>query len=58
MTGKELLETQEYEFLKINPHLGKNIKFLTYSGSHSYGTNIEGSDVDICGGVTSFSFPL
>lgn len=49
MTGKELLETQEYEFLKTNPHLGRNIVFLVYGGSHSYGTNIEGSDVDIRG---------
>lgn len=49
MTGKELLETKEYEFLKTNPHLGRNIVFLTYGGSHSYGTNVEGSDVDIRG---------
>lgn len=49
MTGKELLETKEYEFLKTNPHLGRNIVFLTYGGSYSYGTNVEGSDVDIRG---------
>lgn len=44
-----MLETPEYEFLKTNPRLGKNIIFLTLGGSHSYGTNIEGSDVDIRG---------
>lgn len=49
MTDKGLLKAKEYEFLKTNPHLGGNIIFLTYGGSHAYGTNIEGSDVDIRG---------
>lgn len=49
MNGKELIRTKEYDFLWSNPHLGKNIVFLTYGGSHSYGTNIETSDVDIRG---------
>ena len=49
MNGKELIHTPEYDFLWDNPHLGKNIVFLTYGGSHSYGTNVETSDVDIRG---------
>jgi len=46
---KEILKTPEYEFLKTNPHLGKNIILLGLGGSHAYGTNVEGSDVDIRG---------
>jgi predicted nucleotidyltransferase len=46
---KKLLLTNEYDFLRENPHLGKNICLLTLGGSHAYGTNIEGSDVDIRG---------
>lgn len=46
---KELLNTTEYDFLKINPHLGTNIILLGLGGSHAYGTNVEGSDVDIRG---------
>lgn len=45
----ELLERTEYNFLRDDPHLGKNIIFLTYGGSHAYGTNAEGSDIDIRG---------
>ena len=44
-----LLERPEYNFLKTDPCLGKNIIFLTYGGSHAYGTNVEGSDIDIRG---------
>ena len=46
---KTLLNTPEYEFLKTNPHLGKNIILIGVGGSHAYGTNIPGSDVDIRG---------
>lgn len=46
---KAILNTPEYEFLKTNPHLGKNIILLGLGGSHAYGTNIEGSDIDIRG---------
>lgn len=52
MTHSELLKTillPEYDFLETNPHLGKNIMFLTLGGSHAYGTNVEGSDIDIRG---------
>ena len=46
---KSMLKTSEYDFLRTDPHLGKNICYLTLGGSHAYGTNIEGSDVDIRG---------
>lgn len=46
---KDLLKSKEYDFLKTNPHLGKNLILLGLGGSHAYGTNIEGSDVDIRG---------
>lgn len=41
--------SQEYDFLRTNPHLGKNIILLGLGGSHAYGTNIEGSDLDVRG---------
>lgn len=46
---KELLKTEDYDFLRTDPHLGKNIILLTLGGSWAYGTNIETSDVDIRG---------
>ena len=45
----DMLRTEDYRFLQTNPHLGKNIILLGLGGSHAYGTNIEGSDVDIRG---------
>lgn len=46
---KETVARPEYEFLRTNPHLGDNIMFLTLGGSHAYGTNVEGSDIDVRG---------
>jgi predicted nucleotidyltransferase len=46
---KSLIQTPEYDFLRTNEHLGSNIILLTLGGSHAYGTNVEGSDVDIRG---------
>lgn len=46
---KALIESNEYDFLRTNPHLGKRIIFLTLGGSHAYGTNVETSDVDVRG---------
>lgn len=46
---KSMLKTSEYDFLSKNEHLGSNVILLTLGGSHAYGTNVEGSDVDIRG---------
>ena len=46
---KAIVQREEYDFLRTNKHLGSNILFLTLSGSHAYGTNVEGSDIDIRG---------
>lgn len=46
---KKNLLSKEYDFLRENEHLGKNICLLGLGGSHAYGTNIETSDVDIRG---------
>lgn len=46
---KQILLTDEYNFLKTNIHLGENIILLGLGGSYSYGTNIETSDIDIRG---------
>jgi predicted nucleotidyltransferase len=50
---KEKLNSQEYDFLRTDKHLGNNIILLTTGGSHSYGTNIDTaehtSDLDIRG---------
>lgn len=49
MDFKELVEKEEYDFLRTNEHLGDNIMLLTLGGSHAYGTNTPTSDVDIRG---------
>lgn len=46
---KEILKKTEYNFIQTNEHLGKHIILLALSGSYSYGTNIETSDIDIRG---------
>lgn len=46
---KEKLNTEEYNFLHTNPHLGDNIILLGLGGSYAYGTNNENSDIDIRG---------
>lgn len=46
---KEILNSEEYEFIRTNGHLGRNVILLGVAGSISYGTNIEGSDIDIRG---------
>ena len=45
----DLLKTDDYLFLQRDQHLGRNIILLGIGGSHAYGTNVEGSDVDIRG---------
>lgn len=46
---KEKLNSSEYDFLRYNEFLGKNILLLTLGGSHAYGINNENSDLDIRG---------
>ena len=46
---KEVLKSKEYDFLREDKNLGKNIIILTLGGSHAYGTNNENSDLDIRG---------
>ena len=41
--------SDNYNFLRTEPHLGENICLLTVGGSHAYGTNVETSDLDIRG---------
>ena len=64
MDFNAILTTTEYDFLRTNPRLGARIVLLGVSGSHGYGTNREGSDIDFRGvtlnlpsdliGLTSF----
>lgn len=44
-----IIDSKPYNFLRENEHLGKHLMYLTIGGSHAYGTNQEGSDVDIRG---------
>ncbi|MGO5092470.1 DNA polymerase beta superfamily protein [Clostridium sp. LCP25S3_F10] len=46
---KQKLNSKEYDFLRNDEHLGKNIILLTTGGSYAYGTNVESSDLDIRG---------
>ena len=49
---KDLLKSEQYNFLRDNENLGSNIILLGFGGSHAYGTNNENSDVDIRGIAT------
>ena len=50
MTGyKNILNKPEYDFINKNEHLGKHVILLGLAGSYAYGTNIDGSDIDIRG---------
>ena len=50
-TMDELRKDPAYSFLNKEP-LGDNIILLGLGGSHAYGTNIEGSDLDLRGAAT------
>lgn len=44
-----LRNSDEYAFLRDDPFLQKHMLLLTLGGSHAYGSNVEGSDLDIRG---------
>ena len=46
---KARLKTEEYNFLRENKNLAENVIILTLGGSHAYGMDKEGSDLDIRG---------
>ena len=46
---KEKLKSGNYAFLREDKNLGSNIMLLTLGGSHAYGMDKEGSDLDIRG---------
>ena len=58
MDIKALIRQPEYEFLRTSPRLGKRIILLGLSGSYGYGTEREGSDVDLRGVAAPFPSDL
>lgn len=46
---REKVNGTEYRFLREDPHLGEHLILVGLGGSHAYGTNIAGSDLDIRG---------
>lgn len=46
---RQAITQPEYDFLYNNQHLGDHVELLTLGGSHAYGMNQEGSDLDIRG---------
>ena len=51
MTYQEFISKPEYSFLQTNPHIHGRLLFLCIAGSRAYGTNVEGSDIDLRGVV-------
>lgn len=46
---KKKLQTEEYDFLRKDKNLGNQMMILTLGGSHAYGMDKEGSDLDVRG---------
>lgn len=46
---QDKLKSKEYDFLRTDKNLGNNIIILTLGGSHAYGMDKEGSDLDVRG---------
>ena len=46
---RDTIKQKEYDFLNTNEHLKNKLIFLTFGGSHAYGTSTPTSDVDIRG---------
>ena len=53
MDIKEVLSRPEYSFIQANPHLGGSMLFVTFGGSHAYGTNKPTSDIDTEGIISA-----
>lgn len=49
MINKLVTLGNNYSFLQSNSNLNENLSYLVYSGSISYGTNNENSDIDVRG---------
>lgn len=49
MNVKQQLNSKAYDFLRTNLLFGKQLIMLGVSGSNSYGTNTDNSDLDIRG---------
>ncbi|MBR1675365.1 MAG: nucleotidyltransferase domain-containing protein [Eubacterium sp.] len=49
MDFNKFINTTEYSFIHTDPRLGERIILLGVTGSYGYGTNREGSDVDMRG---------
>ena len=46
---RQIMMTEEYDFLRTNPRLGDRIILMGLGGSHAYGTYNENSDIDFRG---------
>ena len=46
---QDIVGTAEYDFLRTDAHLANKLIFLTFGGSHAYGTSVPESDVDVRG---------
>ena len=49
MNVKDIWYSKEYDKIRNNENVKDRIMFVTFGGSHAYGTNIETSDIDIRG---------
>lgn len=52
------IRNSSYDFLSNRAELGDNIALLCVGGSRSYGTNVDGSDIDIRGMATKSKMQL
>lgn len=49
MNPKTILQNSEYNFIRADERLGRQVILLGLAGSYSYGTNVDTSDIDIRG---------
>lgn len=49
MDFRQIMNSEQYDFLRVNERLGKRIILLGLGGSHAYGTSNENSDIDFRG---------